>query len=313
MEPRFGHDFSRVRVHTDARANASARAVNALAYTVGQHVVFGSGEYAPRTRAGEHLIAHELAHVLQQQHSSMSGQAAPATVTRDDSVTQASDLQIGSAEDALERDAEEQATSVLGRDNSGRSGAVASRPRADAGLTLRRQEGDDSQPSQADEAQGARLRRLAAFPQQALAAWKRLGSAERSFVIMVMTGRYGTAFALDFTNYATGKKRPNPDVLISNTDTPKTLQSKGYRFAGDVGGTPIWVHPSGHEVHLMSGGSPSEGPGPEDDDAFQKRCVTPCLLDSEDEDDCNDCCDTRISSDDAACMKACKAGCTNKL
>ncbi len=66
MEPRFGHDFSRVRVHTDARAAESARAVNALAYTVGRDVVFGAGQYAPGASAGRRLIAHELAHVVQQ-------------------------------------------------------------------------------------------------------------------------------------------------------------------------------------------------------------------------------------------------------
>ncbi len=66
FEPRFGYDFSQVRVHTDPRAAASARAVNALAYTVGRDVVFGSGQYAPRTSAGQRLLAHELTHVLQQ-------------------------------------------------------------------------------------------------------------------------------------------------------------------------------------------------------------------------------------------------------
>jgi hypothetical protein len=66
MEPRFGHDFSHVRVHTDAKAAASAHAVNALAYTVGQDVVFGAGEYAPQTTEGRRLLAHELAHTLQQ-------------------------------------------------------------------------------------------------------------------------------------------------------------------------------------------------------------------------------------------------------
>jgi hypothetical protein len=67
IEPRFGHDFSAVRVHTDAQAAASARSVNALAYTVGHNVVFGSGQYAPTSTAGRRLIAHELAHVVQQQ------------------------------------------------------------------------------------------------------------------------------------------------------------------------------------------------------------------------------------------------------
>src|SRR5262249_20343241 len=66
MEPRFGHDFSQVRVHADAKADASARAIGALAYTVGRDVVFRAGRYAPLTSAGRQLIAHELAHVLQQ-------------------------------------------------------------------------------------------------------------------------------------------------------------------------------------------------------------------------------------------------------
>jgi len=65
MEPRFENDFSRVRIHTDAKAADSARAVNALAYTVGQNVVFGVGQYAPKTKEGQVLLAHELIHVLQ--------------------------------------------------------------------------------------------------------------------------------------------------------------------------------------------------------------------------------------------------------
>ena len=66
MEPRFGHDFSGVRVHTDASATESARAVSARAYTVGQDVVFGAGQYAPQSNAGRRLMAHELAHTIQQ-------------------------------------------------------------------------------------------------------------------------------------------------------------------------------------------------------------------------------------------------------
>jgi len=66
MESRLHHDFSGVRVHSDPRANESARAVNASAYTVGRHVVFGGGQYAPGTRAGQQVIAHELVHVSQQ-------------------------------------------------------------------------------------------------------------------------------------------------------------------------------------------------------------------------------------------------------
>lgn len=76
MQSRFGHDFSRVRVHTDAKAAESARAVNALAYTVGRDVVLGAGRYAPGTAGGKGLLAHELTHVLQQRHAAPSGSIA---------------------------------------------------------------------------------------------------------------------------------------------------------------------------------------------------------------------------------------------
>ncbi len=66
FERRFGHDLSAVRLHTDARAGASARAVDALAYTVGRNVVFAPSQYAPNSTAGRQLLAHELAHVVQQ-------------------------------------------------------------------------------------------------------------------------------------------------------------------------------------------------------------------------------------------------------
>jgi hypothetical protein len=78
MEPRFGHDFSDVRVHTDAKAAQSARAVNALAYTVGRDVVFGAGQFSPYTREGNRLIAHELVHYLQQN----GGQASTTSLVQ---------------------------------------------------------------------------------------------------------------------------------------------------------------------------------------------------------------------------------------
>src|SRR5215217_1559189 len=73
MEPRFGHDFSQVRVHTDERAAASARAVDALAYTVGRDIVFDAGRYAPQTPSGQRLLAHELVHVTQQATAAGAG------------------------------------------------------------------------------------------------------------------------------------------------------------------------------------------------------------------------------------------------
>jgi hypothetical protein len=66
MEPRFGHSFANVRVHTDDLAAASAGAVDARAYTVGSHVAFGTGQFHPESPGGRKLIAHELAHVVQQ-------------------------------------------------------------------------------------------------------------------------------------------------------------------------------------------------------------------------------------------------------
>lgn len=75
MESRFGYDLSRVRIHDDGHAAASARSVNARAYTVGADIVFNSGEYSPETQSGRHLLAHELAHVVQQ---SRGGGNAPA-------------------------------------------------------------------------------------------------------------------------------------------------------------------------------------------------------------------------------------------
>lgn len=69
FEPRFGYDFSHVRVHGDSKAAESADAVDALAYTVSNKVVFGQGRYSPDTRAGKKLLAHELAHVVQQERS----------------------------------------------------------------------------------------------------------------------------------------------------------------------------------------------------------------------------------------------------
>src|SRR6185369_18043496 len=121
FEPRFVHDFSRVRVHTDARAAESARAVNALAYTVGRDVVFGDGQYAPGTSGGRHTLAHELTHVLQQGGSSQTVQPKPEVASHDSEhqsrqiAGQAGSgtLRIGEPGDALEREADSAAAAVM--------------------------------------------------------------------------------------------------------------------------------------------------------------------------------------------------------
>lgn len=71
MEARFGHEFGQVRVHTDSKAAASAQDLNARAYTVGPHIVFGADRFRTGTRAGLHLLSHELTHVLQQRRASV--------------------------------------------------------------------------------------------------------------------------------------------------------------------------------------------------------------------------------------------------
>ena len=106
FEPRFGHDFSQVRVHTDAHAAESANAVNAHAYTVGPQLVFGEGQFAPHTSSGQRLLAHELTHVVQQSESSPTRPLA-----------------VGPAGDAYEQAADRAAESVIGERAS--SGPIA--------------------------------------------------------------------------------------------------------------------------------------------------------------------------------------------
>lgn len=97
MEPRFGHDFSKVRIHADAQANESARSVNAQAYTVGRRIAFADGQYSPGTSEGRHILAHELAHVVQQRGTA---DRPPEPVS------------IGSPESAAEREASAVASGI---------------------------------------------------------------------------------------------------------------------------------------------------------------------------------------------------------
>ena len=84
MESRFGFDFSRVRVHRDDAAAQSAHGIGALAYTVGDHVVFGAGQYAPTSTRGRRVLAHELTHVVQNSASTLGGATSLATIALGD-------------------------------------------------------------------------------------------------------------------------------------------------------------------------------------------------------------------------------------
>ena len=124
LEPRFGHDFSQVRVHTGTRAEASARAVGAHAYTVGPHVVFDAGQYRPFAPSGQRLLAHELTHTIQQRGH------APA-------------IQTSLRVDAIDSAAESEATRVADGVASGYRAPSISR--APAGV-LGRQPSDTAEP-----------------------------------------------------------------------------------------------------------------------------------------------------------------------
>ncbi|MGC2696889.1 MAG: DUF4157 domain-containing protein [Candidatus Angelobacter sp.] len=104
FEPRFGHDFGKVRIHTDEKAAESARAVNALAYTVGRDLVFNQGQFAPTSDSGRQLLAHELTHVVQQ--SASTGHPSRSS------------LEIGAEGDFAESQAERNASSIVGFSSS---------------------------------------------------------------------------------------------------------------------------------------------------------------------------------------------------
>jgi hypothetical protein len=83
FEPRFGTDFSDVRIHTDSAAAKSAQSINALAYTTGNNIVFNDSQYAPNTDNGKKLLAHELTHVVQQNTSNSAGAVSGKNIDRD--------------------------------------------------------------------------------------------------------------------------------------------------------------------------------------------------------------------------------------
>jgi Domain of unknown function (DUF4157) len=97
VEPRFGHNFSHVRIHDDQKATESAQAVNALAYTVGPHMAFAK-QFRPSQQRDLNMLAHELAHVVQQDRVSFAANEK---------------IEIGRADDHSEKEADEFASSVM--------------------------------------------------------------------------------------------------------------------------------------------------------------------------------------------------------
>jgi hypothetical protein len=135
MEPRFGHSFADVRIHTDARAASSAAAVQAYAYTVGRDVVFGAGMYSPTTPQGRRLIAHELAHVVQQEGAA---DPAPAAAPAEPLAGGGMRLPVASPADPAEEALERQAEAAAERVTSGGAADPRGGPVAAPGKARRR-------------------------------------------------------------------------------------------------------------------------------------------------------------------------------
>jgi hypothetical protein len=106
MESQLGQDFADVRIHTDPSASYSARAVNAQAYAVGNDIVFQSGTYQPDSATGQHMLAHELTHVVQQRAGPVDGTPAPGGI------------KISDPSDRFEREAQQTADRVMGGEPS---------------------------------------------------------------------------------------------------------------------------------------------------------------------------------------------------
>lgn len=101
MESHLGTDLSDVRVHTDGRAGESAQAINAQAYTAGNHIVFQRKHYAPGTESGLRMLAHELSHVVQQRSGPVDGSPI------------AGDVSVSDPSDRFEQAAERKAEAVV--------------------------------------------------------------------------------------------------------------------------------------------------------------------------------------------------------
>jgi hypothetical protein len=139
MESAVGHDFGDVEVHTDTRAADSARSVQAHAYTVGNHIVFGEGRFRPDTDEGKHTLAHELTHVVQQRQGPVDGTPA------------AGGIRVSDPGDRFEREAEANASRVMA--GGGGAGGEAAAPTAAAPLQRHADESAEEAPVQRQAAE----------------------------------------------------------------------------------------------------------------------------------------------------------------
>lgn len=226
LEPRFGHNFSRVRVHADATAAQSAAQVHARAYTFGSHIVFGAGEYRPGTEDGNRLIAHELAHVVQQAGAAPHGlqrQAEP-----DDEASPAADAmsEAGQSDDGAGVETEESSTEEMVPDTAApddmdmmEDTAPAQFKSADAasgsGLDALEHEADRA----ADDALSGRMARVT--PGAAVTAMQRAPKAPTKPAVPMRCGRLDTRIA-DY-----------PATFIKHIDVDLTSPNHGVTLTWD--------------------------------------------------------------------------------
>lgn len=282
MESRFGYDFSRVRIHADNQSADSARVINALAYTVGRNVWFSPEQYAPHTSVGLKLLAHELAHVVQQ------GQSEPLA-----------------ARGALKLE----------------TGPMI-RAQAQAQPTLMRQPRGPRRQQQRPRHSANELMGLARRPQFGLRAWRRLDSTERVEVLRYSAQLYGTNFAAQFQRAAeSGRRRGARDDLNFHLRAPRpgeleALQVAGYRFAQYMpdGATQVWVLPTGEEVWFQTPQQAARPPAPPPPPPPpEHECDAICSDVMHTIGDCLDCCDLTVpeprTGDDQECFMDCIVGC----
>jgi hypothetical protein len=159
----------------------------------------------------------------------------------------------------------------------------------------------------ADAKKDAKLHRMARRPGEALTAWKTLKQGDHDSILWIMADLYGADFESEFLKYANGEKKPNISASIANKSqfSPEQLADRGYRRA-DAGIPEIWVHPSGHEYQLIATSTAPDPP-------MEERCIEPCLNTTADEDDCHECCNTKIPERDDPCRRMCHGACIIKL
>ncbi|NOQ33836.1 MAG: DUF4157 domain-containing protein [Methanosarcinales archaeon] len=236
FEPRFGVDFGQVKVHAGTQATESAQVLNARAYTLGQDVVFGEGQYAPETISGRRLMAHELTHVVQQNRSIET----PA-IQRWPRPTQ----RVIDAPDPTEE--------------------VPHSPRPYVRYVI---EPDDPSAQVRDLRLLAQLSELARFPHIAHVRWHSLSREHQHIVFWEMGRHYGQNFALQFWQHAnagrfdyrviyTDMYRIEQEGIQVPLDERGSLATEmGYQFTGaglEVGllyNYELWVHPSGKRIEF---------------------------------------------------------------